>query len=364
MSIKGLTPALLAEEKFLLNREFAEWRVLAPDTAGDIDVTGKNHLRFTCRNCSHVLLAKELAVNGLFCPDCGEESFTVHAMLKRESVYLPTFHIRLTGTGEHRFIHIDGGFPGGKIHYTTDDSPVTLRSAEYKHPVLLHSSFECIRAVCYDAARQSQEIACDDIISVQEALRRGRSLLNCAANNHDRLKAFRCLKKAANAGEREAEYLVGLCYANAWGIEASWEYAVEWYLRAAQKNMPEAQWAYGLCVRDGLGFNAPNPELAFNWMCASAGQGYAPAQYECGVALYQGLGVPKDTNAALKSLQLAAEQGYAPALEYLRRVSSPPPLPTPSSPKPVSQSKDDSDWGCLWYFIVFLVTIVIKALAS
>ena len=61
------------------------------------------------------------------------------------------------------------------------------------------------------------------------------------------------------------------------GVERDPEAAVEWYRKAAEQGLPEAQTALGDLYARGIGV-AADPEAARAWYEKAAAQGHAPAQ--------------------------------------------------------------------------------------
>lgn len=81
-------------------------------------------------------------------------------------------------------------------------------------------------------------------------------------------------------------------------------------LQAAQTGQPEAQYRLGLLYQDGDGV-LQNFATAAEWYAKAAYQGHAGAQNRLARHLYEGLGVPRDTVAALEWFAKAAASGDA-----------------------------------------------------
>jgi hypothetical protein len=58
---------------------------------------------------------------------------------------------------------------------------------------------------------------------------------------------------AANKGHVEAQYQIGVCYAEGKGVEWDLAEAVKWYRKAAEQGHAPAQLNLGLCYYDGNG---------------------------------------------------------------------------------------------------------------
>jgi TPR repeat protein len=118
--------------------------------------------------------------------------------------------------------------------------------------------------------------------------------------------------KAAEQGSAEAQFSLGLLYANGRGVPKDENTAVAWYAKAAEQGYANAEYNLGVMYDNGRG--VPKDEnTAVAWYAKAAEQGYANAQYNLGVMYDNGRGVPKDENTAVAWYAKAAEQGYANA---------------------------------------------------
>ena len=84
------------------------------------------------------------------------------------------------------------------------------------------------------------------------------------------------------------------------------------FVEAAEAGDPDAQHDLALIYIQGLGVPR-DPEAAAHWFGEAAQQGNANAQYNLGVMYEQGLGVPQDRIEALLLYLTAAEQGHVAA---------------------------------------------------
>jgi len=75
---------------------------------------------------------------------------------------------------------------------------------------------------------------------------------------------------AANAGNAEAEELIGVMYASGLGVARDDVRAFEWYLRAAMKGHAGAQSGVGWYYEVGRGIAAPDLVRAYMWYVLSA----------------------------------------------------------------------------------------------
>ena len=127
------------------------------------------------------------------------------------------------------------------------------------------------------------------------------------------------LKIYAEQGDVTAQFNLGLCYYNGWGISQDYEQAVSWWRKAAEQGLAEAQFNLGLCYYNGMGVSQDYGQ-AVKWWRMAAGQGNAEAQFNLGHCYNNGLGVPQDYGQAVKWYHKAAEQGLAKAQEELGRL--------------------------------------------
>ena len=82
--------------------------------------------------------------------------------------------------------------------------------------------------------------------------------------------------------------------------------------KKAEQGDAKAQFNLGIAYFDGQGVPEDKKE-ALKWFRLAAEQGNAKAQYNLGVVYFDGQGVPKDSKEAVKWYRLAADQGFAEA---------------------------------------------------
>ncbi|MBQ3239938.1 MAG: sel1 repeat family protein, partial [Akkermansia sp.] len=116
-------------------------------------------------------------------------------------------------------------------------------------------------------------------------------------------------------GYADAQFNLGVCYENGWGVPKDAAEAVKWYRAAAEQGYADAQFNLAQCYRNGRGVPKDEAE-AVKWYRAAAEQGYADAQFNLAQCYMNGRGVPKDEAEAVKWHRAAAEQGDAEA-QYL-----------------------------------------------
>ena len=120
------------------------------------------------------------------------------------------------------------------------------------------------------------------------------------------------LRAQADGGDPVAQYNLALKLDGA-GRHAE---AARYFRLAALQNIPEAQFNFAILQADGLG--VPKDEDAAFLMLKKAAVGrLAAAQYNVGVFLSEGRGTARSVEKALKWLRQAAVQGHGPARVYL-----------------------------------------------
>ncbi len=135
-----------------------------------------------------------------------------------------------------------------------------------------------------------------------------------AYKHHYYSKARMHLLPLASRGHANAQYYMGLLFANGEGVDQDYEIAIKWYRRAAEQDHSDAQSQLGTIYFEGK-FVAQDFKEAIKYWIGAAGHGNEVALYGLGV-LYDGGGgksVRRDSSKALKCYKLAADKGYAPA---------------------------------------------------
>jgi uncharacterized protein len=121
-------------------------------------------------------------------------------------------------------------------------------------------------------------------------------------------------RTAADSGFAPAQSTLGILLAS---LQQHAD-AVPWWRLAAEQGDAEAQYNLGLALDEGRGIPA-DPEGAFGWWLAAAEQGLAPAMARVGLAYATGRGVAVDPIEAHKWFVLARQAGDASAAQNLLR---------------------------------------------
>ncbi|MBM3840675.1 MAG: sel1 repeat family protein [Verrucomicrobia bacterium] len=121
---------------------------------------------------------------------------------------------------------------------------------------------------------------------------------------------FNQTQARAEAGEAQAQNLVGELYAEGKQVKRDFAEAIRWYRKAADQGLARAQ--YNLGVLHDIGQGVPQDEAeAARWYRQAAENGSADAQYTLASMYGLGRGVPRDPKEALRWYERAAEQGDA-----------------------------------------------------
>ncbi len=122
-------------------------------------------------------------------------------------------------------------------------------------------------------------------------------------------------KAKADGGDADAQFGLGLKYANCNGEAQDYAQAAHWYLKAADQSHSLAQFNLAVMYAKGQGVPKDDAKAAV-WFQKAALQGDAGAQFHLGMREHRAIsdGLPKDAFEsrieAYKWYQLAAAQGY------------------------------------------------------
>ena len=97
------------------------------------------------------------------------------------------------------------------------------------------------------------------------------------AAQHDNVRAFEQYRLAAEQGHAEAQYRLGVCYANGKGVRKDTAEAAAWYRKAAEQGHAEAQYRLGVCYANGYGVKKDLAQAIEWYRKAAKGKGLAKA---------------------------------------------------------------------------------------
>ncbi len=142
-----------------------------------------------------------------------------------------------------------------------------------------------------------------------------------AYDKGDFAKAYALYKPLAEAGDADAQNMLGYLYSEGLGARMDQKQAVKWYRLAAKQGQPSAQHNMGVMRLDGKYLRQDYIEAA-KWFNAAARQGNAGAQFELSRMYFFGRGVPRNAGRGATWAGKAAVQGHEEALEWLKDLAS------------------------------------------
>ena len=136
----------------------------------------------------------------------------------------------------------------------------------------------------------------------------------------DMKKAAYWWQLGATQEDPSCQYELGLCYLKGNGVSQNNSKGAALIKSAAQQGMPEAQSKMGILYRDGQGV-IQNMQTAILWWTKAAEQDDASAQINLGVCYANGLGVNKDLSKAKYWWGKAAAKGEDVAISNLSKLT-------------------------------------------
>jgi uncharacterized protein len=124
------------------------------------------------------------------------------------------------------------------------------------------------------------------------------------------------LYEAAEKGDAEAQFNLGMMYSTGLGVEKDEAAAFRWIQKAADQGHGEAELILGLMFNEGIG-TAKDESEAVSWYRKAADHGERRAQYQLARAYALGRGVAEDLREAAQWYRRAAEQGLVHAQRSL-----------------------------------------------
>lgn len=119
-------------------------------------------------------------------------------------------------------------------------------------------------------------------------------------------EAFGWFMKAADGGNVAAQYNLGLCYRNGWGVAPDSLESLNWFMKAADGGDATAQYKLGLCYLDGEGVAQDSLEC-FNWINKAAAQGHVDALNQLAYCYAEGVGTDADMGMAHATIDKAIQ---------------------------------------------------------
>jgi serine/threonine protein kinase len=179
------------------------------------------------------------------------------------------------------------------------------------------SSTDYLRSVHSGRLPEWQKAASRNVAEAQYFL--GRCYYEGFGVERDPSEGMRLCREAANKGLRVAQLSLAGSYYSGTGVAQDREEAVKWYRAAAMQGYAVGQNHLAACYANGLGVEEDHT-MAAKWYRKAADQGYAPAQYNLGLCYVNGKGLHRNRKKAGIWLEKAAEQGSAKAKKRLDRL--------------------------------------------
>ena len=130
------------------------------------------------------------------------------------------------------------------------------------------------------------------------------------------------LTRAASGGNADAASRLGLLYEQGTGVSRDLREAMRWHSRAASHGVVRSQCAAALLALNGEGGVPRDYDTAAKWYGSAAGAGAVCGQLGAGYLSYQGYGLPKNYDEAMRLWELADKQGDPTAKENIQKVQA------------------------------------------
>jgi hypothetical protein len=135
----------------------------------------------------------------------------------------------------------------------------------------------------------------------------------------DRNTKLEALLAAADQGDAEAQFQLGVMYCRSDGVPQDLAQATSWYLRAAEQGHRYAQYNIAVMLLQGQGISQ-DQAAAFLWSAQAAAQGVPEAEALQGDLHAAGLGTTPDRDSARRWYAKAAAHGNALGARRLRAL--------------------------------------------
>ena len=172
-----------------------------------------------------------------------------------------------------------------------------------------------------DGVEQDPEMA---IAFFKIAAELGHMLAQMAVGSYyyalnDCYEAIKWIGMAAELGNAEALFNMGIFYLEGMGCDQDMEKCANYLHRAARRRHPEAQFAYADLLSNGWGIEQ-DEKRALKWYLDAAENGLVEDMYRLGEIYAEGRIVPEDLAAAAKWYNAACEKGHRMAAQKLVMV--------------------------------------------
>ncbi len=132
--------------------------------------------------------------------------------------------------------------------------------------------------------------------------------------------AFNIWRDLAEAGDKEAQFGLGLLYEQGRGVLRDIPAAASWYTRAAEQGSMRAQTQIAGMYARGHGV-VEDWDQAIAWWLRAEAQGSMRAKFHLGQAYQYGSGVERDLDKAVQWYDESAVLGYRPAALLIEEIN-------------------------------------------
>jgi len=161
----------------------------------------------------------------------------------------------------------------------------------------------------FDFLKRKNNVSTRDVISNIKGRKitddEYRNIVSGSGWNADSYRAM------AENGDNLAQYNLGICYREGYGISVDYQKAIEWFMKSADSGNVEALAAIGSCYSSGGPNLLRNMEKAFEYWQKGYEKGDPDCAHNMGFNYEMGNGVTKDIAKAVSYYQVAAEKGVA-----------------------------------------------------
>ncbi len=133
--------------------------------------------------------------------------------------------------------------------------------------------------------------------------------------------AIKYWRPLAKTGHNDAQYLLGVMYANGQGVKLDFQKAAFWFLKSALQGDVGAMYFIGTLLKEGKGVDQ-NLDQAGEWFLKAALKDYPDAQIEIGEMYVSGNGRHKDLVEAYCWFKLAAANGIQSGITKSQLVAT------------------------------------------
>lgn len=132
---------------------------------------------------------------------------------------------------------------------------------------------------------------------------------------------IQALTEKANAGDANAQGLLGFLYSEGKGVRQDYQQAKQWFEKAAQQGDSMAWVSLGFMYFQGQGERQDYKKAKELWEKA-AQQGNAKAQMLLGLMYSEGKGIRQDTQKAKKWFKKSCDNGYSIGCHQYRKLNN------------------------------------------